>query len=171
MGRFLGQEKKCPDWQNRLTDAIQLKHTILKHFSSQDLSDSDVKLNDSEVKKEIQSCYEAFKPIVGRIAATKVLHLICPNFFPMWDNAIADGVRNEFLPKSSTIKPYSPEDYYRFMCVIKGLLKQNKRDLSKLAREHDKTMLRVLDECLLWAVRRPYYLFSLDNLLEARRPV
>jgi hypothetical protein len=161
MGRFLGQEKKCPDWQNRLAKAIQKKHEKLKDFSSKDLID--VKLDDPIVKKDIQSCYEAFNTVIGKIAATKVLHLICPNFFPPWDNAIANGVRNEFeksSDKESKITRFTKEDYYRFMLVIQDFLKQNERVLSKLARELDKTRLRVLDECLLWAVRRPYYLFS-----------
>lgn len=163
MGRVL-RSKRFQNWQSRLTEEIWLNRELLKDFSSKDL----IAVKLSECAKDIQSCYESLSgpakhKVVGHIAATKVLHLICPNFFPMWDNAIADGVRNQLKKrgdKETRIKAFSKEDYYRFVCVIQDFAKQNEHVLSKFTCEPHKTKLKVLDECLLWAVRRPYYLFS-----------
>ena len=160
MVRVLGQKKKYPNWGKKLTTEIRENHKMLKNFRSKDLVN--VELND--YKDEIENCYQSFLPVVGRIAATKVLHLICPNFFPMWDNDIANGIRNELLKsihKENKIEAFSKQDYYRFMVIIQVFLKQNELILSSLSCEPHKTKLKVLDECLLWAVRRPYYLFSL----------
>lgn len=158
MRRVLGQ-KGFQDWRSELTRAIQSNHKTLKGFRSKDLINVEL----SEFKTDIERLYESFETIVGRIAATKVLHLVCPNFFPMWDNKIADGVRNGFPKKGdkgTRIKAFSAADYYRFIQAMQIFLREHQEALSSLACEYHNTKLRVLDECLFWATSRPFYLFS-----------
>lgn len=157
MQRVLGKSE-FQNWQSKLKKAIQSNDDMLEEFRSKDLIE-DI----SPFKEQIKSCYGSFKAIVERVAATKVLHLICPDFFPMWDNAIAEGVRNEFPEKDdkgTRIKAFSTDDYYRFMQVIQDFLRDHENVWSKLAGEEGKSKLRIIDECLYWAVRRPFYLFS-----------
>ncbi len=65
----------------------------------------DLTSNLARYKPLIIKLYEALKQIVGATGAAKVLHLLAPNFFVMWDTSIrrAYGVND------------SGEDYYRFL--------------------------------------------------------
>jgi hypothetical protein len=163
MGRVLGQEKKYPDWQNDTINVIKKFHYELKLFSNKHLVDEPI----DDHRDNIKSIYFAFqgdevKPLLGRIAATKVMHIICPDFFPIWDNSIGDGFRAE-LNKNGNIKPFSPEDYLRFMYEIQKLLKRVDTVLNKFEYQSQTTKVKLLDECLLWAVRRPFYMFSIGT--------
>lgn len=121
-------------------------------------------VNLSDFESGIKNCYELFGKIVGQIAASKVLHLICPNFFPLWDDGIAIAIWNEVDGKSDkgeVIAQFSGAHYYRFMQVMQNFLREYGEIMSDLAEQYRnrKGKLKILDECLWWATHRPLSLF------------
>ena len=65
--------------------------------------------------KKVRLCEIEEKDVNGPTAATKVLHLLCPEFFPMWDTKIRRDVRirgNE-------------EGYYKYMEEIQSVSKNS----------------------------------------------
>jgi hypothetical protein len=55
--------------------------------------------------------YGRFKNVLGPVGAAKCLHLLAPNFFPIWDNKIATAYRLH-------LQTGTDEDYVRFMEIV-----------------------------------------------------
>ena len=175
-------EKKRPGWTKRLANLIQANSRRLNNLKILNLSDSDLELGNYE--KEIENCYEAFKEVVKPVAAAKVLHLICPQFFPPWDNAIHDATLSEdiemggkhvielpqayynlhkqqieaFVSKSKKKrKPvkFSATDYYTFMQFVQSFIQGYKATLSPLAIYYKKSVVKIADDCFWFATHRP----------------
>ncbi len=156
-GERLGRSK-FRNWQRNLARRIQSDCRRLKNFRSKDLIDVDLNKFESDIKE----CYESFRKTIGPIAAGKILHIICPNFFPLWDNDIAKAVRNECsedVKKDNGVEEFSGADYYKFMQVIQNFVKKYEKILSDLCNKYKKGKLKILDECLWWATHRPLFLF------------
>ena len=159
MGRVLGRSE-FRDWESDVAKLVRAKCEKLEDFRRKDLADS--RLNVSEFELDLKKLYDCFKHIVGPVAATKVLHLICPNFFPMWDNDIARAVRSEIQRKeerNNTIEEFSAADYYRFVGQVLNFIKKYETVLSDLAAQYKKGELKILDEFLWWVTHRPLSLF------------
>jgi hypothetical protein len=98
-------------------------------------------------------CYESLEEAVkSPIAAVKVLHLICPDFFPLWDSRIREAVIAELADRSGD--RYSVFAYYCFMQAIQDFVTKYDEVLSELAEQYRKGKLKIVDEAL-WASRRP----------------
>ena len=153
MGRVLGRSKYL-NWENVAEKQININIKGLMDFKNKELFDTDL----DEYEPIIKRCYESFEKAVGSIAAAKTLHLICPNFFPLWDNAIADSIRNERLTKKKPFAKnylFSPEDYSDFMKDIQNFAKRNNQILSELELKYNTTKIRIIDEFLWWMTHRP----------------
>jgi len=153
MGRVLGRIEYL-NWERNLASAIRSNCQRLKGFGTKDLTG----VNLGQLEPQIMKCYESFKEAVGPIAAAKVLHLICPNFFPLWDNSIAEAFRNEISDRSKVsekVENFSGRDYARFMEQIQELISKYGKLLSYLASQHKKGKLKILDECLWGTAHRP----------------
>lgn len=157
MQRVLG-EKKTPKWKNRLANLIQVNSQRLNDLKIVDLSDVEL----GKYETVIKDCYDSFKEVVKRVAAAKVLHLICPNFFPPWDDsiirAISEEIKKEYGIKLN-VENCSGDDYYRFMQEIQNFIRKYEGLLSVLAREHGKTKVKIVDDCFWYATQRPLLLF------------
>jgi len=92
MNRVLGQ-RKFSGWETNITQQIKSNHVLLDFFKQRNLYDSLL----DELDTKIKQCYQSLFVVVGKIASAKVLHLLCPAFFPAWDNPIANAVSNEKL--------------------------------------------------------------------------
>jgi len=159
MGRILGRTE-FSNWPRGTATVIQKNSQELEQFKKCDLSDT--RLNLKTHKPVIMQLYSSFNKVVGQVAATKVLHLICPHFFPPWDNDIAAAVRSEIRekkPVTGNIDNFSPEDYYRFIQEIRTLLIKHSDLISRLANKYGKSKVRILDECFWWSTHRPLSLF------------
>ena len=152
MGRVLGRYD-YRNWESKLAKQIELDGKELEEFRTKDL----LYVNLHEYEPVIKKCYGSFKEAVGAIAAAKTLHLICPSFFPLWDNAIANAVRKERADKKNG--EFSPADYYSFMVDMQRFLKEYDQVLSALASKYKRGKLRILDEFLWWMAHRPLSLF------------
>lgn len=152
MGRVLGQ-KQFKAWERRLTAKIEAYAMELEDLRVKDFSL--VNLNDFE--SAIKKYYESFSVIVGPIGAAKTLHLICPDFFPLWDNPIANAFRSE--REGEKDKKFSAADYFKFMKDMQAFAIKYQVVLNGLATQYKKGKLRILDEFFWWMSQRPFSIF------------
>jgi hypothetical protein len=141
MGRVLQRNK---GWEKPLARAIREICGNLEKFRKLSLEEADL----SKYENDIRECYERIEEIVKQIAAGKVLHLICPNFFPLWDNAIREKISKESYGLGGPQVGGSPAGYYKFMIIIQTFLNKNKTVLSKLSRRYDSANLKIIDQYL-----------------------
>lgn len=153
MGRVLGRAK-YQNWENRLAEKIESNRKELETLRMKELERVSLDRYESVIKK----CYGSFKDAVGPIAAVKVLHLICPSFFPLWDNGIANAVRKEH--EDMRDDEFSASDYFRFMEKIQEFIKDYEQLLSELSTKPKKGKLRIVDRLLWWIVHRPLSLWK-----------
>jgi len=152
MGRVLGRDKYL-GWQAKLNTSIRTGQAKLEEFRSCELSTVEL----SEYQVDIMTLYNSLNSIIGPIATAKVLHLICPNFFPLWDNGIADGLRVEYAGVND-LESFSAQDYFEFMKAIQSLLGKYDELWSSLSKLYNKGKLKIVDECLWYIVRTPFAL-------------
>lgn len=158
MGRVLGKQLLL-GWQGKVTQIIQSNSGILKQFQNRNIENENL----SNHRHEIVTLYESFKGATSQIASAKILNLVCPNFFPLWDNAIANALRVELVNLEGygfdrSIEVFSGEDYFRFMEGIKLFISRHSDVISLLSNQYQQRKLRIVDECFWWTVRRPFFL-------------
>jgi len=159
MGRLLGQ-KSFHGWEGRLAKVIRYNWQGLKRYRTVCLAVAGSDL--SSYGADIERLYEAFKSVLGRVGAPKALHLICPHFFPMWDNAIANGVRAEMDQRPATseeVEPFSPADYYRFAAAVQDFIREHDRLLTELSKRFGRSKVKIVDDCFWLATKRPLAVF------------
>ena len=80
--------------------------------------------------------------MLGPTSTSKVLHLICPELFPMWDDAIRRWIRSECGLKRLS--------YLKFMEWCAEIISEYEDRLHELSqRWYLRSKLKVLDE-FLW---------------------
>lgn len=152
MGRVLGREE-YHGWQGKVASFIirfqnQLGFSRLLPLLSEDLR---------KYEATIKAMYQALVSAVGPIGAAKVLHLVCPSFFPLWDNAIANRLR-QYYYGGNTHDSFSDQDYFNFMMWVQDWLHVNDSLVSTLSAQYSKTKLKIVDEFFWWTVTRPFSL-------------
>jgi hypothetical protein len=148
MARVVGQNVT---WQNVLVGTIREKAKTLESLRHMKLEDENLTKSEAKIKE----CYESFKKRFKQVAAAKILHLLCPDFFPPWDDDIEKAYRG-IVRKDERGKPFSSEDYFRFMQWVQDFIKTNSTILTELSKKYGKSKVRIVDECLLYAVRNPF---------------
>ena len=148
MGRVLGQ-KKVKGWKNKLTILIQQKYRELEDFRKKDLAHTELDMFENKIKEY----YESFKEILKTTASGKVMHLICPDFFPSWDTGIRKAIADLHGYKND-------EDYYKFMQVTQSFLKHYEKVFSNLSDKYGRNKLRILDELFWYHTQHPLWLFK-----------
>ncbi|MBU0457312.1 MAG: hypothetical protein ABH824_05195 [Nanoarchaeota archaeon] len=106
-----------------------LKKCDFDYFKKKNFVDID--LNNEETKNKIIKIYEDLSNFEGirYVGATKVMHLICPYVFVMWDVAIIEGYKKETLRGYINTRP---EGYYNFMREMQKRYKEKKfKDLKR----------------------------------------
>lgn len=92
---------------------------ILEHLRKREIFD--LNENDQDVVKNLfESLLEILKDPKGRkspVAVSKVLHLLAPKFFPLWDNKIAKAYKCFWYDSKA-----APGKYIDFMKKIKNLV-------------------------------------------------
>ena len=73
---------------------------------------------------------------VGPTAASKVLHLVAPNLFIIWDRAI----RNNYGFKESG------EEYFRFLLDMQNWMEKLGKSIDTLQNRYEKSSTKILDE-------------------------
>ena len=157
MGRVLGRTE-LSGWQANLAETIRKNSQRLERFRLAILEDADLPAEHAN----IISCYEEFKRVVYQIAAAKVLHQICPSFFPLWDNQICEGVTKELAAKGKAAKTnvaFCGEHYWAFMSGVQDFARRKRDLLQQLSVQYKRGRLKILDEFFVWAAGRPLSLF------------
>src|SRR5208282_6108014 len=88
-------ERLEPILREELTRLLELRKRVIAT-----LDDAD--------KAEVLRLFGRFRRECGPVGAAKALHLLAPNFFPLWDTKIAKGYG---VAKET--------DYFRFMSIAK----------------------------------------------------
>jgi len=148
MGRVLGQ-KKVKGWKNKLTILIQQEYRELEELRKKDLVHTEL----DTFENKIREYYESFKEILKTTASGKVMHLICPDFFPSWDTGIRKSIANLHGYKND-------EDYYKFMQATQSFLKHYEQVFSNLSDKYERNKLRILDELFWYHTQNPFWLFK-----------
>lgn len=65
-------------------------------------------------KPIVSDIFREFENVLGAVGASKTLHLLAPNFFPLWDNAIAGHYKTRIGKQGS-----NNERYWRFMNIAR----------------------------------------------------
>ncbi len=154
MGRVLGREE-YDGWQGKVACFIVRFQDKLGGFRLLPLLGEDLRRYETDIK----TIYQALKSAVGPIGAVKVLHLVCPSFFPLWDNAIANGLR-QYYYGDSTYDSFSDQDYFDFMMWVQNWLRENDNLISSLSEQYNKTNLKMIDEFFWWTVTMPFSLVA-----------
>jgi len=152
MGRVLNRDE-FKGWQGCLAIQIRAIHEKLKGFEAMQLQAVSLIHSSPDTVR----CYEYLEEAVqSPIAVAKVLHLICPDFFPLWDNRIREAVIAELADRSggSSVDSFSVFTYYCFMQVIQNFVTNYDEVLSELAEQYRKGKLKIIDEAL-WGSRKP----------------
>ena len=158
MGRVLGRIEYA-GWQEKVAEIVKTNAENLKRFQKRIIENENL----DDYKVEIVRLYETLKGATGPIAGAKILNLTCPEFFPLWDNRIANAVRVELAHMESyrfdkSVEAFSGEDYFRFLVGIKLFMVKHADIISSLSRQYQQRKLRIVDQCLWWLARRPFYL-------------
>ena len=152
MGRVLGQEQ-YKGWQLRLSMVIKNYQKNIKVYRRNQLSQDKI----DKFGKNLISLYQDFHKIIGPVATGKVLHMLSPNFFPLWDRPIADSIRTvDWIESEDKITAFSPEDYMMFMRKISYLSKKYNSIFTILENEFNESRLRIIDAFLWWATWKTF---------------
>ena len=158
MGRVLG--KPCFNgWQAQVASIIRSHSGPLKQFQGADIET----VNLHHHSGDVITLYESFRTAVSQIASAKVLNLLCPDFFPLWDNAIASAMRVEFANMAgysfdASVKPFSGEDYLRFMEGVQLFISRHSDVISVLSTQYEQRRLKIVDACFWYMTGRPFFL-------------
>ena len=158
MGRVLGRPEYS-GWQVRVTGIIKSNNSILKQFKKMNIETENLSVHETAIIK----LFDSFNSKTSPTSSAKILHLICPDFFPLWDNAISDALRVELAELQGyafdrSISARSSRDYFRFMGGVKLFMSTHNSTISLLSNKYQHNKLRIVDACFLFMVRRPLYL-------------
>ena len=97
----------------------RLEKTDLKFFDGQKFENID--LNNEKVRNKIKKIYYVISNSgIAPVGATKVMYLLNPNVFVMWDNGIILHYRTKTKKDRKTVGKInnSPEGYFNFMRLM-----------------------------------------------------
>jgi hypothetical protein len=132
MGRVVGREGL--DWV-KLGLTLRSLETEFKELTDKRLSTID--FGNAKISTAIKSIYEKLDPIAyigSPTTVSKILHLLIPEVFVMWDNEI----KKVYKKKNSRIRE-TPEGYLEF-------LKETQRELIEALDDRSKEVSKELDE-------------------------
>ena len=100
----------------RLVDWFTSNKEEIKKFREKDISSLE------ECEKEIKELFSSLCEILKPVATAKTLHVLAPNFFPLWDTEIARGYGFEYTTKNAH------EKYFEFSKKIKEIVENIKQN-------------------------------------------
>jgi hypothetical protein len=104
-------------------------------FSLSDRDEIDIKQLFNEFLNALQIDSGKKKGVKSPVAVAKVLHILAPSFFPLWDDKIARGYGCYY-------NNHPAEKYFSFCIIIKDIAVKVKNYINK----SDKTLIKLIDE-------------------------
>ena len=129
---------------DKLEECIKNNLEKLKKFKSRDITtlsksdEPDMKSIFTEFMKSLQIASGNMEGRKSPVAVAKALHLLAPNFFPLWDVRIAKVYGCYY-------NNYPAEKYIRFMKLMKEFV-EKVRGYVVLSNYQNKTLLKLIDE-------------------------
>jgi len=141
MGRVLGREEGIKAVSKKLKEIGEkvepLRQRDLLSADLNGIKDPVIELFDEIRETRFRSPKGKQKP-VGSTAASKVLHLACPNLFVMWDSEIRRGYKKH---------KGDGKEYFEFLCQMKDMWKKLETTIKSLQQKYGgKRITRMLDE-------------------------
>jgi hypothetical protein len=138
---------KRSGWEKKIAEILRKNCKTFKEFQKIGLAQAK---NLQKYQQKIEQIFRQIRSEVGPTATSKILHLISPKFFPMWDRNIRDAIKKEIRIKKINLKiDESSTGYFNFMKLIQKLL-QNNPVFSQLSKKYHETPLKICDEYLWW---------------------
>lgn len=125
-----------------------------------------IEFNEEKISKAIKNIYSRLDPIPyigGPTSIPKILHLLNPEIFVMWNT----DIRENYRKKNNRIRD-TPEGYLEFLIEVKEELKEaiydrqkeSGKELDRIEQEirsryKNKTLARIVDE-YNWIVAHPF---------------
>jgi hypothetical protein len=144
MRRVLGRKEK-KGWENFLWEFLRLNCEKLEEYRKPYLKDIEI----SEHEDNIRYFYKGIRDIIGPVSASKVLHLINQNLFPLWDTKIREKISEESSNSGGKRIGTTSFGYIKFLAAIKKVLNEHNEVLSRLSKQHNLSKLKILDEFLM----------------------
>ena len=140
------------EWKEKLLRTIRDNSEFLNRIRIKKLEETD--LNEHEMA--IRKCYDKIGEIrgLGSVFISKLLHLFCPYFFPMWDNTIRKEVSAASKRSGNSEMGESATGYLKFINLIQAFLKKYDGILSRLSEKFKKPKLKIVDE-FMWELLTP----------------
>jgi len=130
-------------------------------------------------KGVIEEVFQELHALVGPVAAAKTLHLICPEFFPLWDGYILHGYDSSYKAKHGSLlisigqipgptgnkRVITGTGYYNFMELTRAFIAKYRQHLcqvqsvlnAKQPQNAQKGLLKIVDEFNIHATHAPFY--------------
>lgn len=152
---------------------IQRYANFLERIRKQNLHASNLKPD----RQTIENLFEELCLLVGHISAVKILHLICPGFFPLWDNGVIFAYNSSYKAKHSSVliemvdsatsknsKRATGKGYCDFMEFTRSFIHKYHGKLSQIQdilrnanpQKRDKTLVKIADEFNMFATKVPF---------------
>jgi hypothetical protein len=167
MVRVVGREENGIDWK-ALTSGIQKVDAELAKHRQRSFIKVDFAKNKG-IRRLVEESYNELRmEYVGPTAVSKILHLLWPRFFVMWD----DRIRTEAWEWKKKTFPDSAKGYLEYLAWVQGQVLEAMREkgfsddrimaktvIGELGPELElesskKTLAKLADECLWWAANR-----------------
>jgi len=123
-----------------LEDCIKRNQTIISKFRKRDIYKLS-SFDENEIIRLFDDFLKALRISEGKskgkkspVAVAKALHLLAPNFFPLWDNKIARGYKCHYSNNPS-------RKYFRFCRIIKKIA-----DRVRYYSPNSRSVLKRIDE-------------------------
>jgi len=144
---------KKKGWEKKLEKSLKKNCELFSTFRSENLLLYE-DIERPEIREKIEKSYRVIRKHVGPTATSKILHIISPKFFPMWDGAIKDSISKE--RKKDNINE-SPNGYYNFMLTIKSFISNGKRKniIISLSEKCKVSEIRTVDKYFWLKAPRP----------------
>lgn len=144
MGRVLGRED-YKNWYDKLSKILKKHSNNLEGFRAKSLEHENIQ----NLQENITTIYSDIRSIVGPTSASKVLHLMCPDFFPIWDMNIRKKAGQDNGMKSGLNDKES--GYFEFMKSVKSFLSEYVKEINQLKGNSNKSKLHYVDQ-YMWSV-------------------
>ncbi len=152
MGRVLNTEKR-KSWTYDIIESVKEHCKDLIKYQSLKIENTD--LNDNKWKKQINKHFEIFNGILASTATGKFLHLLVPDFFPLWDSIIRKEIFRELKSKEKQEgKKITPKSYFKFMKGVREFIIDYNEIIIELSEKYQRPKLKVVDEYFLEKIKK-----------------
>jgi hypothetical protein len=135
-------------WKKDLSEKLKGICNELERFKELRLEDEEISSHENDIIK----CYKEIKSKFGPTTTSKVLHLICPRFFPMWDGKIRKKINSDPQTLRQDRIVESPAGYFKFMKAIYDFMEKNNQILDSLNDKYGwDNNLKIVDEFFMGA--------------------